>query len=68
MTEKLAYSVAEAAVATGLSVAYLNEAIKVGTLSARTTTKRGENKSRNGKRVIFATELKRFLSEMEEAS
>jgi hypothetical protein len=49
-------------------VAYLNDAIKLGQLSARTTTKRGENKSRNGKRVIFAEDLKSFLHSLEEAS
>jgi hypothetical protein len=64
---KLAYTLAEARDATGLSVSHFDEAIRSGRLKAKTTKARGEESSRNGKRVILAGELERYLGDLEDA-
>lgn len=64
---RLSYSLAQAAAETGLSVSHFDEAIRAGRLKAKTTKARnGDESSRNGKRIILATELQRYLESLED--
>ncbi len=62
---KLAYSVQEAAEATGLSVTFIDAAIRRADLKARRTVLR-ENGEVAGKRVILAADLAAFLENLPE--
>ena len=62
---KLAYSVQEAAEATGLSQTFLDAAIRKAELKARRTIRR-ENGEVAGKRVILAADLAAYLENLPE--
>jgi len=64
---KLAYSVDEAAEATGLSRRHLDRAIAAGDLAAKLSSPKKKDAARGGKRVILASELERYLSELVDA-
>lgn len=66
-TDRLSYNVAEAAAATGFSVAFISGEIKAGRLKAKTPKARTADSARNSKRVIRAAELERFIEEMADA-
>lgn len=61
---KLAYSVKEAAAATGLSERHIDRAIAAGDLNAKLSSEKKKDAARGGKRVILATELQRYLTEL----
>jgi hypothetical protein len=65
---KLAYSVQEAAAASGLSTRQLDRAIAAGDLSAKLSSPKKKDAARGGKRLILAAELERYLSELADAS
>lgn len=67
MTTKLAFSVDEAAAATGLSKRHLDRAIAAGDLAAKLSSPKKKDAIRGGKRVILAAELERYLSELVDA-
>lgn len=63
---RLAYSLAEAAEATGLSRSHLDRAIKAGELRTK-TTKLDVDEKPVGKRVILASELQAYLEGLADA-
>lgn len=67
MTAKLAFSVREAAEATGLSQRHLDRAIAAGDLRAKLSSPQKKDAARGGKRLILATELQRYLSDLTDA-
>jgi hypothetical protein len=68
MTTKLAYSVAEAAAATGLSKSHIYELIHAGTIAAKTSRpKKNADASHGGKLLILAAELSRYIESLVDA-
>lgn len=63
---KLAYSVKEAAEATGLSATHLDTAIRTGDLKARRTKKDEETGEVSGKRLILTADLEAYLNALPE--
>jgi hypothetical protein len=63
---RLAYSMADAVEATGLSRSHLDRAIRDGQLRSR-TTKLDKKQRAVGKRVILARDLEAYLESLEEA-
>lgn len=63
---RLAYSLAEAAEATGLSRSHLDRAIKAGELRTK-TTKLDADERPVGKRVILASALQAYLEGLADA-
>ena len=63
---KLAYSVQEAAEATGLSPTFLDTAIRKGDLKVRRTNKDEVTGAVAGKRVILAADLTAYLENLPE--
>jgi hypothetical protein len=66
MSARLAYSLTEAADATGLSRSHLDRAIKTGHLRTKTTKLNGDEKP-VGKRVILARDLEAYLEGLDDA-
>ena len=66
MTTPLAYSLAAAAEATGLSRSHLDRAIREGLLRSK-TTKLDEQEKAVGKRVILARDLEAYLDGLADA-
>lgn len=64
-TTALAYSVATATAATGLSRSHLNDAINRGDLKARKSSRDNEGEPQ-GKWVILAADLEAYLSSLPE--
>jgi hypothetical protein len=58
---KLAYSIKEAVMATGLSATHLDTAIRTGALRCRRTIKDDETGVVAGKRLILAADLQAYL-------
>ena len=68
MTARLAYSLADAAEATGLSTSHLDRAIKAGKLRTKVTKLDADEKvARGAKRVILASELEAYLDGLPDA-
>lgn len=65
MNVKLAFSVREAAAATGLSASHIDRAIRAGELKIR-RTKKTDTGDVAGNRVILATELEAYLAALPE--
>lgn len=66
MSGRLAYSLADAAEATGLSRSHLDRAIREGLLRTKTTKLDGDEKP-VGKRVILASALTAYLEGLPDA-
>lgn len=64
--ERLAYSMTEAAAATGLSVSHLERAIKDGELRSKVTRLRADGKTA-GKRIILSRDLQAYLDGLVDA-
>lgn len=65
MNVKLAFSVKEAAQATGLSASHIDRAVRAGHLKIR-RTKKSDNGEVAGNRVILAADLEAYLAALPE--
>lgn len=67
MTTKLAYSIAEAVTATGLSKTHLTDAIRARHLKAHKSSVNDATGEAQGKLLIFAADLQAYLETLPEA-